>query len=163
LGSPSEEEDSHRLEESLHRIDELMIQLARHLHVQIARQVPNELTPGQFALCKLVKKHGRMTVSELAESLGVSLSAITVTADRLCRSGLMRRQRSEQDRRVVRLLLTEDGDRVVSSVLEVSNRVLKGYFARLPEGDLEKLVSICEKLLAIVRADEGRSELKGEG
>ncbi len=159
----SGEESLHKLEDSLYKIDELMIHLSRRLHVQIARQVPNELTQSQFALCKLVKKHGRMTVSELAESLGVSLSAITVTADKLCRSGIMRRQRSEQDRRVVWVMLTEEGDRVLSSVLDVWSRTLKGYFAQLPAGDMDKLVSICENLLVILRAEEERAEVKEEG
>ena len=160
MGPPSEEDDSRRLEELLYKIDELIIQLTRRLYVQVARQAPNELTQSQFVLGKLLKKHGEMTVSELAESLGVSLSAVTVTADKLCRAGIMRRERDQQDRRVVWLALTENGYRVVSSALEVWNRVLKEYFARLPEGDLEKLVSICEKLLAIERADRAKTALK---
>lgn len=160
MGPPSEKEDSRRLEELLYKIDELIIQLTRRLYIQVARQGSNELTQSQFVLCKLLKKHGEMTVSELAESLGVSLSAVTVTADKLCRSGIMRRERSKQDRRVVWLALTEDGYRVVSSALEIWNRVLKEYFARLPEGDLEKLGSICEKLLAIEGADGAKTALK---
>ncbi|MEW6540421.1 MAG: MarR family transcriptional regulator [Bacillota bacterium] len=160
MGPPSEKEDSRRLKELLYKIDELIIQLTRRLYIQVARQAPNELTQSQFVLCRLLKKHGRMTVSELAESLGVSLSAVTVTADKLCRSGIMRRERSEQDRRVVWLALTEDGYRVVSDALESWNLALKGYFARLPEEDLERLNSICGKLLAKEQADRAKTALK---
>jgi len=150
------------LDESLYRIDEMMQHLLRYLHRKIWQHVSVEMTGGQFALCKLVKRNGPMSVSELAEALGVSLSAVTVTADRLCRSGIMERRRDLNDRRVVWLALTEQGDKVVAAILEVWHRTVRGYFARLPEGDVEKLVSICERLLEIARAEEN-AEMQGEG
>lgn len=142
------------LDESLYRLDDLMQHIFRNLYRKIRQHVTVEITESQFALCKLVKRRGRMTVSELADALGVSLSAVTVTADRLCRAGLLERQRDQNDRRVVWLALTAHGDRVVSEMLEVWYRTVKSYFARLPAGDVEKLVSICERLVEIARADD---------
>ena len=43
----------------------------------------------------------RMMMSNLAESLGVPLSTATHTVDRLVAKGLVERNRSEEDRRVV--------------------------------------------------------------
>lgn len=151
------------LDESLYKIDELMNHLLRRLHQKIWRHLPQEMTQSQFAVCKLVKQHGRLSVSELAESLGVSLSAVTVTADRLCRAGLLERRRDEDDRRVVWLALTAAGDRAVSEIMETLHRALKDSFERLPDEDVLKLVEICEKLLTIMRSGEERAEIKGEG
>ncbi|MBE0467003.1 MAG: MarR family transcriptional regulator [Candidatus Desulforudis sp.] len=151
------------LDESLYKIDELMNHLLRRLHQKIWRHLPQEMTQSQFAVCKLVKQHGRLSVSELAESLGVSLSAVTVTADKLCRAGLLERRRDSEDRRVVWLMLTGEGDRAVSEILEILHRTLKRSFERLPDEDVVKLVEICEKLLAILRAEEERAEIEGEG
>ncbi len=151
------------LDESLYRLDELMQQILRSLYRKVWRSVAVEITESQFGLCKLVKRHGCMTVSELAEALGVSLSAVTVTADKLCRSGFLERRPDKNDRRVVWLALTAEGDRMISEILEVWHRTVKSYFVRLPAGDVKRLVEICEKLLAIVRAEEERFEIQGEG
>lgn len=154
--------DQSLLDESLYGIDELMTHILRRLHQKILRHLPGEMTQSQFAVCKLIKKRGRLSVSELADSLGVSLSAVTVTADKLCRVGLVERRRDEDDRRVVWLTLTAEGDRAVSGIMEVMHRTLRSSFEQLPDEDVVRLVAICERLVEIMRAEE-QAEIEGEG
>ncbi len=49
------------------------------------------------------------TMSETAQSLGVTTGTLTVSIDRLVRKGYVIRKRDEHDRRIVRISLTRDG------------------------------------------------------
>jgi DNA-binding MarR family transcriptional regulator len=73
------------------------------------------LTPQRYLLLLLVKgaEDGteRATISELAKRLQLAQSTVTELVDRTARAGLVRRTASTDDRRVVFVELTEEGDR----------------------------------------------------
>ena len=73
------------------------------------------LTPQRYLLLLLVKgaEDGseRATISELAQRLHLAQSTVTELVDRTEEAGLVRRSASEDDRRVVYVELTEEGDR----------------------------------------------------
>jgi DNA-binding MarR family transcriptional regulator len=73
------------------------------------------LTPQRYLLLLLVKgaEDGteRATISELAKRLHLAQSTVTELVDRTARAGLVRRSTSTDDRRVVYVELTEEGDR----------------------------------------------------
>ena len=48
-------------------------------------------------------------MSEVARSIGVTLATLTVACDKLVAKGLVRRVRSQEDRRVVNIMLTDKG------------------------------------------------------
>ncbi|MEW6727323.1 MarR family winged helix-turn-helix transcriptional regulator [Desulforudis sp. 1088] len=143
-----------RLDECLQKIDEVMGQLMRHMHFKLGKHVPEGITMSQFMVCKRVGVHGRVKVSTLADDLGVSLSAITAAADRLVEMRLLGRQRDEQDRRLVWLTLTPEGEEMLQNAQQQWLQTMRGYFGALPIEDLEKLVAICERLLEVVNAKE---------
>src|ERR1700733_11868982 len=58
---------------------------------------------------------GRIIMSNLAEALGVPLSTATHTVDRLVTKGLAVRNRSEEDRRVVQVEMSEYGRKLQAS------------------------------------------------
>ncbi|RJX20330.1 MAG: MarR family transcriptional regulator [Desulforudis sp.] len=143
-----------RLDHCLGRADEIMGMLMRQLHIRMAQYVPPTMTHSQFLICRQILQHQRITVSELAEMLGVSLSAVTAAADKLCDAGFVVRQRDERDRRLVWMELTPVGEGAISGGMETWRQTLRGYFAQLPLEDVEKLVQVLEKLLEIVSSEE---------
>ncbi|KWX02241.1 MarR family transcriptional regulator [Carbonactinospora thermoautotrophica] len=62
----------------------------------------------EFLLAQLWREDG-LTMGELAARAGVSSAAVTKVAGSLERAGLVRRERSAEDARVVRVWLTEAG------------------------------------------------------
>jgi DNA-binding MarR family transcriptional regulator len=64
------------------------------------------------ALSAIAEGNGR-SMSRMAASLGVAMSTVTATVDRICRKGYAKRIQQEPDRRKVQLVLTNRGDRVV--------------------------------------------------
>lgn len=85
------------------------------------------LTPARWRLLMaLVIQSGPdgATIGELATHLEVKEPTITVTVDRLEREGLVLRTRGEEDRRVVRVTLTDEGAATVAVLVpRVADRV----------------------------------------
>jgi DNA-binding MarR family transcriptional regulator len=65
------------------------------------------LTAPQGMLMGILSKHGKMKVSDLSEELGLSNSTVSGIIDRLEKQSLVERTRSEEDRRVVYVSVTE--------------------------------------------------------
>lgn len=53
--------------------------------------------------------YGEHTTSEVAKKLGVTVGTLTVSVNNLARKGYVERVRSDRDRRVVKLALTQKG------------------------------------------------------
>lgn len=65
-----------------------------------------ELTAPQGMLIFMVSKHGMLKISEISEKMGLSNSTVSGIIDRLETQGLVERQRSKTDRRVVNVVVT---------------------------------------------------------
>lgn len=151
------------LDQCLQRVDEVMGKLIRLLHVKLARHIPPVMTHSQFIICRTLLFKRSVTVSELAELLGVSLSAVTASADKLCELGFVVRRRDDRDRRLVRLELTPAGEAVITGGLEAWEAALRKYFAQLPLEDVAKLAEVLEKLYEVMRAEDEEEEEKEPG
>jgi len=131
----------------LERLEELVIQLVRWVHTKIDESMTRGITGSQFFVMKRINERGRATVSAIAEDIGVSLSAITALVDRLAKAGYVTRNRDGDDRRLVWLEVTAQGEEVLEACLAERKQMMKEYLARLSENDLEQLVRIYEKML----------------
>ncbi len=72
-------------------------------------QRPGELRHAQYQVLFELLRAGEMSSGELATVVDVTPASITEMLDRLADAGLVERLRSEHDRRVVRISLTDAG------------------------------------------------------
>lgn len=92
------------------------------------------------------------TMGELADALGVALSTATQLAERIEKRGLARREHSDpDDRRVVRLGLTDDGRRLLAERRRRRHERLADALARMTPGQTQALVAALTPLAAAVR------------
>jgi DNA-binding MarR family transcriptional regulator len=82
------------------------------------------LTPQRYDLLLQLKASpaGYSTVTELGRRLHLRQTAVTELVKRAEEAGLVRRRRSDSDRRVFLLELTEDGDRRVTRAFHALRR-----------------------------------------
>ncbi len=78
------------------------------------RHMSNELRQGEVTreqswLLHQLRRHGTLTIGEVADTLGISQSTATTACKRLESSGLITRSRRVADERVVEVELTELG------------------------------------------------------
>ena len=141
------------------KIDELMRQLVRRIHIELKNSLVKGITGSQLFVLKTIYESKQMTVSAVAEEIGVSLSAITAFINKLVKAGFVRRLRNKGDRRLVWLTVTHQGEEMLKTCLAKREQVLMKYLGQLPEEDLRQLGRIFEKLLAILRQEDVKEKV----
>lgn len=145
--------ETERLDYYLNRLDGAISGIARRMASGHGHGLGKGLTWPQFFALRVLERRGQCQVSELAECLGVSLSATTGIVDRLYRSKLVTRERDEKDRRVVWVRPTEVGSRLLKEVEARRRERMSQTLGRLDEADLVKLVEVMEKVLGLIESD----------
>lgn len=124
-----------------HQLVQLMALMRREVE---ARMAEYGLTDAQWKPLWMLQDGRATTAFELAREMGVDAGAITRLVDRLETKGLLERERSESDRRVVHLRLTAEGakaaERVPHVLASVNNDFLRG-FSEAEWKQLRKLVA----------------------
>ncbi|WP_298430948.1 MarR family transcriptional regulator [Ottowia sp.] len=114
----------------LYMLKRAMMGLGQTVNREMAMEDPT--MPQWLPLFKVWKGDAN-TVAELARASMIDVSSMTRLLDRLEKKGLVKRERCETDRRVVRISLTPEGRAVAERVPEVLcavyNRALEGFTA----------------------------------
>lgn len=104
------------------------------------------LTVGQLGVLEALLHLGPMVLSVLAEKLLTSPSNVTTVVDNLERDGLVRRERSTQDRRRIEVSLTEEGRSLIEERFPRHAERITSLMTVLEPGELEDLGRLCRKL-----------------
>src|SRR4051794_36092330 len=121
----------------LHRYGQMMRAL---LHVRATSGAWNEMnvTLPQIRVLSLLAGHAEgLSGRALASLLGVGPSAVTPLVDRLVDHGYVRREEDRLDRRITRLLLTEEGATVLHRMAAGRREVLAEVLQQLSAEELE--------------------------
>ena len=114
-----------------------------------AQLAPHDVTYVQYLpLYKLMHCDACNTVAALARELEVDAGAITRSLDRLEAKGLVRRERSTEDRRVVLLALTDAGREVAAKVPGVLAEVLNAHLSDFNHGEWQQMLQFLQRMLA---------------
>jgi DNA-binding MarR family transcriptional regulator len=89
-----------------------------------------------------------LTAADIAREYGIDASAVTRLIDRLEKRGLLSRVRSEEDRRVVRLALTDEGQGTAEKVPAIFTRVLDNLLTGFTPEEVGFLKSMLRRILA---------------
>lgn len=103
------------------------------------------LTPAEVYLMQILHKRGSRSVTSLAPMLGVTPGTVTNLTDRLNSKGYVVRERGEEDRRVVQIIPTEAGLKLVEKINADRIEMLGKVFDKLGESFIDDLVNILEK------------------
>lgn len=125
----------------------LFAQLLRRFSSELRRELRNDVTGPQLFLLEMLRENGPLKMSDLAERLRVTVGAVTLQANRLIKMGYVERTRSEEDRRVVMLSITETGRELADEYREIRERVMQVYFGKLTQEELRELGRLYGKML----------------
>ena len=123
---------------------------SRRLTKGIAREVG--LTGPQLTVIKLLESFGDLSLSSLSERIRAQNSTVTGIIDRMEREGLVRRERSTTDRRVVYIRLSDKGSKLAREIAVEPMEIFRGALLGLSRDDLRDLLRILAKLQKRVRA-----------
>lgn len=124
-----------------------LIRASDFLTSQISFRCENQgLTISQFGILDALYRGGACCQKDLAEKIFKSSGNITVVIDNLEKRNLVRRERKGDDRRFIRVHLTDDGRKVISEVLPKLANFIREELKILSETEQNLLRSICRKL-----------------
>jgi DNA-binding MarR family transcriptional regulator len=93
------------------------------------------LSMAQLNILYTLKRCGEMPMSRLAEMLNVSLSNATGLIDRIEERGFVERTRVPEDRRIVLIRVTADGERMLGEIDALSDELLRTVLERLDRSE----------------------------
>lgn len=125
-------------------------ELVRSLEAEIAAK-KLDLRFTQFLILKRLASLGPMTATELARAVELDGGAMTRQLDQLEGRGLLRRCPHEQDRRALRIELTEAGDQLWQQLSGCNDRVLLAAQRTLSNAESVQLHDYLERVLRALR------------
>lgn len=112
------------------------------------------LTTPQFGVLEALHHLGSLSLGDLADKLLVTGGNITYVMDRLEERGLVERDRSTEDRRVVLARLTPEGRELVAEVFPDHAAYVRELVGELEGEETEELRRLLKKLGKSVAARE---------
>ena len=136
-------------------LNELLVYLFNHI-MDIER---NELITGEFSdittndmhIIEAVGLKGHRNMSAVAQQLGITVGTLTITINRLVKKGYVIRQRSEKDKRVVHLALSEKGQRAYAHHQQFHVQLIDGVIEHLSKEVLQVLTKALSGLISYFR------------
>jgi DNA-binding MarR family transcriptional regulator len=112
------------------------------------RLEPKGITHAQWAALFMLQSRRAATVAELARETQSDPGAMTRLLDRLEAKGFCRRERSTDDRRVVRVELTPEGEIAAQEVPIVLAQVLNEHHAGFSKSEWSQLKDMLRRMVA---------------
>jgi len=111
------------------------------------RETMEEVTASQLEALMLLHQAGSaVSMHQLAEAQAITPSSATQPVDRLVRMGRVERLREDEDRRLVRVQLSEAARQRFEEMMRLHLRSLAVITERLSDDDLRTLVGLLERL-----------------
>lgn len=118
--------------------------LNRQPEISLERRAATML---QCAILAYLAEHRRVTMSDLAQGLEMSLPSSTQLVERLVKAGFVQRRREAADRRLVRILITRPGRQELARLNNLRQEKFRQIFSLISERDQAQLVRIHKIIL----------------
>jgi DNA-binding MarR family transcriptional regulator len=113
------------------------------------------LTTPQLRMMFILAGQDGVTPGALAERMHVTPPTITGLTDRLAKQGLISRVEDPNDRRLVRLSLTDEGRRTTNELETMGRAFLKEVLGRLPPDHVKRLTELLQEFWTAAEVVQG--------
>lgn len=145
-------------EECGREVLETVLAVMRTVRAEMRQFRQAGLTMSQFRVLFMMRKHPGVSLTFLADRLGLSLPAMSQMVDLLVERGLLTRQPCEDDRRRVELRLTAEGSRLIQAVRLANQQRLALSLATLPDDERDVVWQAMQLLNGVFGSREGGCE-----
>ena len=146
-------------EELIREIIELQRQVdraRRQYELDVWMALP--LSIAQLKSLFFISNQGSTNLGKLAVALGVTPTNVTGIVDRLVKKGLVTRTESDQDRRILLLRATDEGEELVAKLRQRRTGHMSEVLDRMSVGELATLAQGFASLVKATRAYEGENK-----
>lgn len=108
------------------------------------------LTPLHFEIMYLLMEESSLPVAEVGKRLILAKAHMTQLVDKLVEKEMVIRETDPNDRRVIRISITEKGKEILNEVYERVSIAFKEALSSLSKNDLEELTTSLSKIRDIL-------------
>ncbi|MFI3212683.1 MAG: MarR family transcriptional regulator [Eubacteriales bacterium] len=131
-------------------LNELLVKLFRSINTIEERAMQTgefkKITTNDMHVIEAIGTAGAKNMTTVAKSLNITTGTLTIAVNSLVKKGLVDRIRSDEDRRVVLVSLTEAGSRAHAHHKEFHNKMIQAVVAQLDEAEIMVLEKSLNKL-----------------
>jgi DNA-binding MarR family transcriptional regulator len=120
-------------------------------HSQMTAFFKGGITVPQIVILEILMETGPCKMSELAAALHLTMSAITNIVDKMIKLELVKRERSLEDRRVVRVVLRKKGQETAKKIREEMKNIANRIFSPLTEEEKKEYLRLLKKAYVNLR------------
>jgi Transcriptional regulators len=106
-----------------------------------------DLSAAQYVVISTLSTGNAETASQICKEISYSPGAMTRMLDRLEQKGMISRTRCTDNRRAVRLELTEEGKRIFPALLMTATTVIDRFFEVFDQNELNQFKTLLNKML----------------
>lgn len=109
-------------------------------------ELERKLNRSDLIALLMLHLRSEMTMSKLAEDLGIPLSTTTSLAKRLVHKGLINRNPSNEDKRIMLVQLTSEGEKVALHLNGLIENIITRVQSSLTVEELNQFISLAIKI-----------------
>jgi DNA-binding MarR family transcriptional regulator len=115
----------------------------------------NGVSGKQYNVLRSIRRagNGGATVNEIRQQMTDPRADVTRLIDRLVRDRLVKRRTDKSDRRIVRVFLSDEGNRVLARIDEPLLDIHRAQFARFSPENIEQLKELLKEITSIGTAE----------
>jgi DNA-binding MarR family transcriptional regulator len=137
--------------EFINTLDLSLKRLLRHAGDELGF---SRLTINQFHYIDAVAQLGKPTITEIAKHLNLTKASATIGVDKLVGMGYVVKARSNDDKRVYHVSITEAGERLVQAKYQALQEYGRFIRASLSEDEAKQFEETLAKLVKLFELDE---------
>ncbi|OEF99045.1 hypothetical protein BHF71_02345 [Vulcanibacillus modesticaldus] len=120
-------------------------QFKKKLAISLTDNLYGDITFAQLMLLNQIDR-GVVTVSELSKNLIISPPAASKLVDQLFKLNLVTRVRSENDRRIVKIQLTEKGIEILEKNKQIKEKIFQEVLSPLTQEEIQQFINLLKKI-----------------
>ncbi|MEH7748843.1 MarR family transcriptional regulator [Neobacillus drentensis] len=125
----------------------ILMQTSKAIHDRIKEEMAkNKLGITEFSVLEVLYQKGKQTIQQIGKSILISSGSMTYVIDKLEQRRLLSRHACPDDRRVIHVTLTEDGNELMNEIMPKYHEFINQMFDSLDSNEAEALVQLLKKV-----------------
>ncbi|MCM3025471.1 MarR family transcriptional regulator [Bacillus safensis] len=149
--------EQNKIAQLIQRYADVYLMMEKKVSSMITEKLDKELTLDQYYSLRYINLHPGCTSTDLAAVSNVNKSAVTSMTNRLFTKNYIFREHDQADRRNVHLYVTPEGKDVVSRMEKQLQDLVRSYFEKLEEKEMESFIQTYEKIYQVIIEEEAQS------
>lgn len=100
----------------------------------------------EFSILEALYHKGRLTVNQICDAVLIKSGSMTYVIKKLQEKGLLDREASEDDRRVIHVYLTSKGVKLMDDIFPKHQKVIESIFGVIDSDEKQSVINILKRV-----------------